>query len=856
MGTPIVDTRADVIADHLEDLNRRITQLELRPTPRAGEANLATASVKGKGHITSRPLSDHFDSVNVKAFGAIGNGSLNYLHTMFATLAEAQVVYPKATSLTDDTADWCGIQQAVDYALTNKIMNVIVPDGVYWTSDTIHLGYGFVSGGGNFNCVVLQGAGYSAISGMNPGVELHPVFKDRPVINIQGGRGSGVRGVAIIGQCSFPGPGGMTLNQRRDKANYHSAGTVDNREQPHCGVAVDGYSGYGGIIPPFPYPVPRYPAYVGTPTPNPWAAGMSSRWFVEDCLLHSCHIGVACQPYQDGNGDFGSVRNSSFQLLKVGVAVGNSQSRNLDMDNTTFDDLHTCIDGKSYGHGVGNLQGSYGNIAANYVYRLIHGSGGWSQPLYFTNFYVESGMIIGDIDGTAVSFESSTFSIGDATSSTLFKSISTITWSGGIATVTVAAGSELSTWGPHGWSGGPYPLSIVGSATAFNGAVNGTRLSNTQFTYPLAVNPGAYTSGAAIQIQAITEWANEPMFRGNIVLRHCNFSGRHIYHFSMANGKPNFFNTTFAGPYPGHGPTPPAMQKALANFGGVIIDLDENTRGGDSPFSGENTLRGYASDYGTDPLITISTDGFNTQKGRTLWGVGQKGAGYSYLYDVVGVRYDLVSGSFGALTGVTRIYTPAGDIALSSDVGDVLYCLGYSNYYVEAVAGSPDYLMTTKALTWFRLISGVFSQYTNVDIDWGKNKDYPLYPELDYNPSTAWNTYYFPAGTLDLEPSTIAGGVYPDGLFMKTTAGSQNIDFISYAGDVETPALRPSHMTVKSKPLWTGASARPGGNLLPFPKFTTIDTATPFPLTTQVKMTAAAVRSGVWSYGPGIKFIK
>jgi hypothetical protein len=846
------------IADHLDDLNRRLTQLEVRPTPRVGEPNLATASIKGKGHIKSRPLSDHLDSVNVKAFGAIGNGALNYLSSMFATLAEAQVVYPKATSL-DDTADWAGIQQAVDYALANAVQKVIMPDGVYVTSDTIHLGYGFINGGANFQTVVLEGIGMVAVAGVASGVEIRCLFKDRPVINIQGGRRSGVRNLAITGQCPLPiHPFGMTLAQRRVAANYVVAGTKDDRNQPHCGVAIDGYSGYQ-IVPENPYPVPRYSALAGTPSPNPWSAAMSSRWFVENCSIYGTHIGVACQPYQDGNGDFGSLRGSGFVQQKIGVAVGNSQARNMDFDNTTFDELHTCVDGTSYGHGVGNLQGSWNNIACNAIYRLLHGAGGWSQPIYINNFYVESGMIIGDLDGTAVSFESGTFSVADALSETLFKSISTITWSGGIATVTVLAGSELSTWGAHGWRSGDYPLAIVGAATAFNATVSGTWLSNTQFTYPLAADPGAYPGGAAVQIQAISEWANEPIYRGNVTLRNCNFSGRHIYHFSLANGKPNFFNCSFAKPYPGHGPMPPDMQKALSTFGNVIIDLNEDTRGGESPFSGENALQGFGSDYGTQPLQQFSTDGYNTGRGRTLWGVGQKGAGYSYLYDVVGVRYDLVFPQWGALSGVTRIFTPDGSIAGTADVGDVLYCVRHSNYYVESVGGSPDYLMTCKALTWFRLIGGVFSQYTNDDIDWGKNQDNPA---LDYNPSALpanGNTAYYPAGVMDLEPSTTASGVwgwYPDGLFMKTTLGSDVIEIISYAGDVETPALRPSHMTAKSKPLWTGSSARPGGNLMPFPQHTTIDLATPFPTASSVKMTKLAVRSGVWSYGPGIKFIK
>jgi len=49
-----------------------------RPDPQSGEPPLAGASIKALGHSTTRTLERHFgDVVNVKGFGALGNGSNN-----------------------------------------------------------------------------------------------------------------------------------------------------------------------------------------------------------------------------------------------------------------------------------------------------------------------------------------------------------------------------------------------------------------------------------------------------------------------------------------------------------------------------------------------------------------------------------------------------------------------------------------------------------------------------------------------------------------------------------------------------------------------------------------------------------
>ena len=68
------------------------------------------------GTTTERNLVTRFaDVVNVKDFGAIGDGALHPLSERYATLAEAQVVYPFATSLAQQI-DWAAIYKSILYA--------------------------------------------------------------------------------------------------------------------------------------------------------------------------------------------------------------------------------------------------------------------------------------------------------------------------------------------------------------------------------------------------------------------------------------------------------------------------------------------------------------------------------------------------------------------------------------------------------------------------------------------------------------------------------------------------------------------------------------------------------------------
>lgn len=81
----------------------------------------------------------NLDVLNVKDFGAIGDGNDNPLSSKFASLAAAQAVFPFVTALTQ-TQDYAAIQAAINAA---KALNasVFMPSGQYITNTTITADY-------------------------------------------------------------------------------------------------------------------------------------------------------------------------------------------------------------------------------------------------------------------------------------------------------------------------------------------------------------------------------------------------------------------------------------------------------------------------------------------------------------------------------------------------------------------------------------------------------------------------------------------------------------------------------------------------------------------------------------------
>lgn len=792
------------------------------------------------------------DHVNVKGFGAIGAGQLNTMTNLgYANLAAAQADYPKATAMTD-SADWCGIQAAIDYALNPEnnpegpalgegIYHVLIPEGVYYVTDTIHVGYGMTNGVGTYHCVMLVGANRETL-GTHPGAIIRSTFMDRPIINIQSAIGGGVKGLRVEGPTAPPIPSFGDLVARANPANYVPAGAVDNEYAPFCGICIDGYTAGPPFTedannpPPVPYPTPRFPSWVQSTT-NAYNKVYSTRPKVEDCQMVYCNIGIAQQPYVESNADFSSFSRCDFYGLKIAFLICNSQARNMEVSNVTMSYIHTAFQSTGYGHGVGNLQGTYDNVSCSVVYRLIHGLGGWSQPVAFNSLYGESMMILGDFVGGKLTFESCSLSCQDMTvTAQQGLNISNITWAGGTATATTS--QPLANILGGGWTSGTRTLYIIGSPSTYgNGnAVLCTWVDNTHFSYPIASDPGTFVA-ATFNLYYISQWWNEPFLNisggGNAVFRNCNFSDHYIFHFI---GKVQFENVSFAGHAGIDGDTsllPPGHRLAVEAFNRVIVEQNTREMAGVEIFSGvNNALFGRLQGGTSREQVTSNYDGYNSYQLNSMWGRGQKDVGYRFDYDVpTFCRYGIGSiGTFGTISGITRTAVTSGALDGHIQVGDVIWMENHPWYAVESVAGSN---VTVRQITNFSMSSNV---YTSFD-------------------SATGNPFYFPIGQLDLYPAFAGAGddLGNFGLFMKTTVGSPAITFVTYEGNAETPVPRPAGIVLTSRPLWTGVSAQFWANTLPFPEHTYINS---FPDANTITMTNNALVSGTWAYGPGIKRLK
>lgn len=99
-----------------------------------GQADDLTAT--GVGQIARTLSSIANDTLNVKAFGAIGDGQSHPLSQRFATLAAAQLIYPAATALTDEI-DWAAAQLAANTVCTRASGYVVYPQGTFFQNRTV-----------------------------------------------------------------------------------------------------------------------------------------------------------------------------------------------------------------------------------------------------------------------------------------------------------------------------------------------------------------------------------------------------------------------------------------------------------------------------------------------------------------------------------------------------------------------------------------------------------------------------------------------------------------------------------------------------------------------------------------------
>ncbi len=282
-----------------------------------------------------------------------------------------------ADGITDDTA---AIQSAIDYAVSVGVQDVVLPSGPYRTTDTLHIGYGTT-----YTTVRLIGSGrtYGGNTGSFPGTTIKPDFSDRPAINIQGARGSGVADLAIVGLnqahliSKFSGNGSW----KSDAAQWVDptlAVTADTRYTPYAGISVDWFSG------------------------APSNKNASSRIYLKNVEVSGFVVGVVVQPSgHDGNGDFLAMEDCVVEFNKYGLSIGNSQSRNVNATNCRFGPAYRALTNTVHGAQHGQFGGVFTGCNFDRVYDILNVDTAWSGTMTFNGGYGEGVDRIGSIGSGA-----------------------------------------------------------------------------------------------------------------------------------------------------------------------------------------------------------------------------------------------------------------------------------------------------------------------------------------------------------------------------------------------------------------------------------------------------------------------
>jgi hypothetical protein len=314
------------------------------------------------------------------------------------------------------------IQQAIDFALQNNISEVVLSTGKYMTTDTLMLGWGE-----GFHEVSLRGSKRAPYFS-NYDVAIFPLQTDRPCIAIEGGRCCGVFGIGIRGRnyiyaaYAMGGLANLSSNVNNWLApNLTPTGTNSGGlavTAPYCGIAIDPYLVTDPTHPAKPtiaYPDRTPPAWTGLSGTNLYTTASSSDTTIDECSIDGFAVQIMSQPNGDSNGDFLRVRNSLGGFGCYGIAIVNTQSRNVELRNlSAFVTLHSFLTNMHFGGrtGIGQLVGPISNVACGQMYQLFDTNNNYSGPLFIDNCYTEQSVRIGNFRASGAEYHSVFFNGG------------------------------------------------------------------------------------------------------------------------------------------------------------------------------------------------------------------------------------------------------------------------------------------------------------------------------------------------------------------------------------------------------------------------------------------------------------
>lgn len=294
----------------------------------------------------------------------------------------------KGDNTADDTA---AIQAAINYAINTNKGRVYLPPGLYKISNTLHVGYG-----DSFTSCTLEGdmPKYAAGSSFN-GAALIVTFSDRQAISVQGARGTVIRNLSIKGllesyistnnlgtnTCTVDDTLSATWNDASLNANQ------DSRYAPYAAITIDAFSGTA--------PSPAYPS--GT-----YGKNFSSDVLIENVDISGFNTAIVVQPCNaDGNGDFTVIRRLHISFCKYGISIGNSQSRNVTINDVKVAKCFCVLTNKTHGKQIGKFNSTIDSLSMGEVINIFDFTNVYAGPVVFSTCYAEVLWRIGNLGTTS-----------------------------------------------------------------------------------------------------------------------------------------------------------------------------------------------------------------------------------------------------------------------------------------------------------------------------------------------------------------------------------------------------------------------------------------------------------------------
>lgn len=346
-----------------------------------------------------------------------GNYSLKHVYPEWWG-AKADAVFADWTNgVITGTDSTVGLQLSFDSIILGGAKCDVKVDGAYKTTDALHAGYGNAT----FQSIMINGAGYMYRGqGQFSGTAILCTKTDRPGVNFQGARGSKIKGVFVGGYlqkwiiANNLTQGGFTVDDL-NPANWDDpalgGAALDGRYTVVAGITIDAYSGPQPLVH---YPAVNYPAYLGVIAQ--YNKAFSSDVDIEDCMISGFTAAVAVQPSDaDGNGDFTSLRRVAIEYCKWGISVGNTQSRNVDLDQVKMLVSFCGLTNNKHGKQQGKFGGTIKDLTCAFLTNVFDlGGTSIGGPLKFTNAYCEGLWMIGKSGSPSaveqsISFEQSQF---------------------------------------------------------------------------------------------------------------------------------------------------------------------------------------------------------------------------------------------------------------------------------------------------------------------------------------------------------------------------------------------------------------------------------------------------------------